>query len=93
MSEAIAAALITGVFAVITQLIIAKRSAKDLYSELEKQDVRLEGSMEKYQGVTDVKIEELTREVRLHNGFAERIPRLEERVDSAIRRIDNIEKK
>lgn len=34
----------------------------------------------KAQAVTDVKIEELTREVREHNNFARRVPILEEKV-------------
>lgn len=36
----------------------------------------------KTQAVTDVKIEELTREVREHNNFARRMPVLEEQVKS-----------
>ncbi len=35
----------------------------------------------KAQAVTDVKIEELTREVREHNNFARRVPILEEKVE------------
>ena len=34
----------------------------------------------KAQAVTEVKIEELTREVRKHNGFAERIPVIDEKI-------------
>lgn len=34
----------------------------------------------KSQAVTDVKIEELTREVRKHNSFAEKIPVIEEQI-------------
>lgn len=35
----------------------------------------------KAQAVTDVKIDELTREVREHNNFARRVPILEEKVE------------
>ena len=45
----------------------------------------------KSQAVTDVKIEELTREVRKHNSFAEKIPVLEEQIKVANRRIDDLE--
>ena len=38
---------------------------------------KLDAKLERYQAVTDTKIEELTREVRKHNGFAERIPLIE----------------
>lgn len=37
-------------------------------------------SNKKNQAITDYKIEELTREVRIHNNFAQRVPVLEEKV-------------
>lgn len=37
-------------------------------------------SNKKNQAVTDYKIDELTREVRIHNNFAQRVPILEEKV-------------
>ena len=73
MSEAVIAALITGVCAVVSQFIISRNSTKtltkDLYAELDKR-----------QAVTDTKMDELTREVREHNNFARRMPVLEEKV-------------
>lgn len=45
----------------------------------------------KAQAVTDVKIEELTREVRKHNSFAEKIPVIEEQIKVANNRIDDLE--
>lgn len=84
MSEAVIVALITGVFAVIAQLLIAKQSSKELYAKLDKEselsDARLDAKLEKHQAVTDTKIKELTREVREHNNFARRVPVLEEKV-------------
>lgn len=41
--------------------------------------------------VTNVKIEELTREVRKHNSFAEKIPVIEEQIKVANHRIDDLE--
>lgn len=44
----------------------------------------------KSQAVTDTKIEELTREVREHNGFARRMPVVEEqigRVEQEVQRL------
>lgn len=84
MSEVILGAIITGVFAVIAQMVIAKQSSKELYAKLDKEselsDARLDAKLEKHQAVTDTKIEELTREVREHNNFARRVPVLEEKV-------------
>lgn len=45
----------------------------------------------KSQAVTDVKIEELAREVRKHNSFAEKIPVIEEQIKAANHRIDDLE--
>ena len=45
----------------------------------------------KSQAVTDVKIEDLTREVRKHNSFAEKIPVIEEQIKVANHRIDDLE--
>ena len=66
MSEAITVALITGgmslVGVVVTCLATAKKSEK---------------AMEVSQAVMKTEIAELTREVRAHNDFATRVPKLE----------------
>lgn len=49
----------------------------------------------KTQAVTDTKLEDLTREVRKHNNFAEKIPVIEEKIKVCEHRIadlENIEK-
>ena len=46
----------------------------------------------KTQAVTETKLEELTREVRMHNNFAQRIPVLEEQIKVANHRIEDLEK-
>ena len=43
------------------------------------------------QAVTDTRLEELTREVRAHNNFAQRIPVLEEQMKVANHRIAYLE--
>ncbi len=48
--------------------------------------------LEVAQAVTDTKIEELTREVRTHNNFAQRIPVMEEKISVANHRIDDLER-
>lgn len=47
----------------------------------------------KSQAVTKTKLEELTREVRAHNNFAQRIPVLEEKMKVADHRIADLEEK
>ena len=43
------------------------------------------------QAVTEARLEELTREVRLHNNFAQRVPVIEEQIKVANHRIDDLE--
>ena len=91
MSDAVIAVIITGIFSVITQLIISHNNTKDIYAKLDKQseisDQKLDAKLEKYQAVTDTKIDELCREVREHNNFAKRIPVLEEKVNALEKRV------
>ena len=44
------------------------------------------------QKVTEVKLEELAHEVRKHNSFAERIPRMEEQINIINHRIEDLER-
>ena len=43
------------------------------------------------QAVTETRLEELTREVRLHNNFAQRVPVMEEQIKVANHRINDLE--
>ena len=45
----------------------------------------------KAQAVTDTKLEELTREVRAHNNFAQRVPVIEEQVKVINHRLNDLE--
>ena len=97
MSDAVVAVIITGVFSVIVQLIISHNASKDLYAKLDKQselsDANLKAELGKYQAVTDTKINELTREVRTHNGHNERIALLEQEEKRQNERIKILENK
>lgn len=81
MTDAIIVALITGVLSLIGVIIANNRTARDMDAKLEKQ-----------QAVTQTQLEELTREVRMHNNFAERIPVIEEKIKAANNRIESLEK-
>lgn len=97
MSEAVIVALITAGAAIVGQWLLARKNAQDLYAKLDKQselaDQHLADKLDQQSKLTDLKIEELTREVRKHNGFAEKIPVLEEQMRVATHRIDCIENK
>lgn len=78
--ETIVSALITAGLALVGTVLTCV-----LTSRKTEQNIRVN------QAVTDTKIDALTNEVREHNGFAHRIPVLEERVRSLEHRIKNIE--
>ncbi len=52
---------------------------------------KIENKLSTQQAVTDTKLEELTREVRAHNNFAQRVPVLEEQIKVANNRIKDLE--
>lgn len=52
---------------------------------------KIESTLSTQQAVMDTKIEELTREVRAHNNFAQRVPVLEEQMKVANHRISDLE--
>ena len=80
MSEAIIVALITGGLSLAGVIITCTATAK-----------KNKTTMRVSQAVTDTKIEELTREVRLHNGFAEKIPVIQEQIKVINHRIEDLE--
>ncbi len=81
MSDAIIVALITGGLSLIGVIISNSTTAKNMDAKLDKQ-----------QAIMDTKLEELTREVRSHNNFAQRVPVLEEQMKVANHRISDLEK-
>lgn len=85
MSEGIIIALITGLFSFGASILANSSSNKKLVN-----DLKLE--VTKNQAVTDTKIEELTREVRLHNNFAQRVPVLENEIVHVVEKIENYHK-
>lgn len=72
--DSIIASVITGFLSLLGVLIATVESNK-----------KFESKMETAQALTDCKLEELTREVRAHNNFAEKIPVIE----TEIRNIKN----
>ena len=81
MSEAVIVAIITGGLSLIGVIVSNNHTAQSMDAKLDK-----------HQAVTDTKLEELTREVRAHNNFAQRVPVLEEQIKVANHRIEDLEK-
>ena len=72
--------IIVGVLTLIGVIVTTSKSNK-----------KIENNLAIAQAVTDTKIEELTREVREHNGFAKRMPVVEEKINVINHRIDDLE--
>lgn len=53
---------------------------------------KIESQLMQAQAVTDVKLEQLTDEVRKHNSFADRITKLEVKVDALEKGVRNADK-
>lgn len=83
--EQIVVALITAGLGLVGVMITNYFSNKSLGDKVQHQ-------LEVSQAVTDTKIEELTREVRAHNNFAQRVPVLEEKMTVANHRIADLER-
>ena len=96
---AVIAAAVSGTLAligaIITVVATVRKSNQDIINELKRQseidDQKLNAKFEKFQAVTDTKIEELTREVRRHNGFAEKIPVMQNDIQTIYKRLDKAE--
>jgi len=81
MAEAILTALITGGLSLTGVVVTCLATAK-----------KNENAMKISQAVTDTKLDELTREVREHNGFARRMPVVEEQIKVINHRLTDLER-
>ena len=88
--------VIVGVLTLCGVIYQSRKNNDALFAKLDKDselaDAKLEARLEKYQAVTDTKIDELTREVRAHNGHQERISLLEaedKRLNERIKALEN----
>lgn len=80
MNDVVLAALIAACASIAGNLIVSRRSAREMEQKMEIQ-----------QAVTNTKIEELTREVRKHNNFAERMPAVEQEIKDITKTVDKLQ--
>ena len=78
--ESIISALVSGGLTLIGTVLTVSSGQK-----------KTEQKLQTAQAVTDCKIDELTREVRLHNNFAQRVPVIEEQIKVINHRIADLE--
>ena len=90
-------AVIVGVLSLLGVIFTAVWQNRKLSADFEKRselaDARMDAKLEKHMAITDTKLDELTREVREHNGFARRVPVLEKEVEVINHRIKGLENK
>lgn len=78
--SAIVVAVITGLISLVG-VILANRSSM----------IKMHADLDKAQAITNTKLEELTREVRAHNNFAQRMPVVEEKLKVIDHRLEDLE--
>ncbi len=97
MMESIIVAIITGVFAIVAQFIISSRSSSELLLNLEKaseiSDQQINAKLEKFQALTNQKIDELSNRVQQHNNIIERTYKLERQVAVHEEKLKNLQDK
>ena len=76
---------------IITALITGSLTLAGVIITCTSSNRKIEVQLEKAQAVTDTKLDELTREVREHNGFARRMPVVEEQIKVINHRIGDLE--
>ena len=74
------ASIIVGILSLIGVVITNSRSNNQMQNKMTTQ-----------QAITDERITELTREVRAHNGFAQRVPVIENDIANLKRRVNDLE--
>lgn len=82
MSDAVIVGIIAAVASIIAAVLTSRATQNNVQQELHEQNA-----------VQNVKIDHLAEEVRKHNGFAERIPVMEEKLKVCNNRISDLERK
>lgn len=85
--------IITSVFTFAGVVITVISTNKKTAQTINEQHMNLTHELDRQQAVFDARLEELTREVREHNGFARRMPVVEEQIKVINHRLEDIERK
>lgn len=93
---AVVVAVITGIFALSGQIVLSRFNSEKMLKEIEKRseltDVKLEGQITSMKDLWNMQLNQLTQSVNKHNGFAERIPVLEEKIKTLESRVADLER-
>lgn len=93
---AVVVAVITGLFALSGQIVLSRSNNEKMIKEIEKRselsDTKLEGQITAMKDLWNLQLAQLTQSVNKHNGFAERIPVLEEKMRALECRVEELER-
>lgn len=91
MSEGIWIAVITSVLSLVGVVVTSIGNRKKMQEDFQLQSQLADARLEKNLAVMGTRLDTLTAEVRKHNGFAEKMPVLEERIKNYDERIKYLE--
>ena len=91
--DGIVIALIGAGASIIVEIIVFLGVIVNNKKSSEKINTEIQHKLETQQAVTDTKLDELTREVREHNGFAKRMPVVEEQIRVINHRLKDLEQR
>ena len=92
MNDVVIVALITAAATIISNVLLSRKSTQEMWHKLEINQREMAHKLETQQAVTDTKIEELTREVRAHNNFAQRMPVVENEIKTLNNTVHSLQK-
>lgn len=91
METAIVVAIIAAAGSLVGAIITSRSQSKELLSEIKRQseltDAKLDARIDKIKDLTNMRFEELTREVRESNNLAKRVPVLEARLQAIEKKV------
>lgn len=85
MSDAILATIISGLLSLIgvilTVVATMRKSRDDMIAEIRRRSDDSDSKLDKELALLRAEVDELKREVRMHNNFAQRMPVIEEQIN------------
>ena len=85
MSDAILATIISGVLSltgiILTVVATMRKSRDDMIAEIRRRSDDSDSKLDKELALLRAEVDELKREVRMHNNFAQRMPVIEEQIN------------
>lgn len=85
MSDAILTTIISGVLSltgiILTVVATMRKSRDDMIAEIRRRSDDSDSKLDKELALLRAEVDELKREVRMHNNFAQRMPVIEEQIN------------